>query len=81
MVYCDGIERDHMRFLVMPTQQPNWEGVLLAFGGVFTVLLGISYGVSMFFRIPIPWFVILIFCMAPSMNASLYITMMNSASP
>jgi len=44
----------------MPTQQPDWEGPLLAFGGIFTVLLGLSYGASIYFRTPIPWFVILI---------------------
>lgn len=48
----------------MPTQQPNWEGLLLAFGGIFTVLLGLSYGVSIYFRTPIPWFVILILALA-----------------
>jgi hypothetical protein len=48
----------------MPTQQPNWEGLLLAFGMIFTVLLGLSYGVSIFFRTPIPWFVILILSFA-----------------
>jgi hypothetical protein len=48
----------------MPTQQPNWEGLLLAFGMIFTVLLGLAYGVSIFFRTPIPWFVILILSFA-----------------
>ncbi len=44
----------------MPTQQPSWEGLLLAFGMIFTVLLGLSYGVSIYLRMPIPWFLILI---------------------
>jgi hypothetical protein len=54
----------------MPTQQPNWEGPLLAFGGIFTVLLGLSYGVSIYFRTPIPWFVILIVSLATAFGLS-----------
>jgi hypothetical protein len=48
----------------MPTQQPGWEGPLLAFGGIFTVLLGLSYGASIYFRTPIPWFAIVIVSLA-----------------
>lgn len=38
----------------------NLEALALAFALIFTVLLGVSYGVSMLFRIPVPWFVVLI---------------------
>jgi len=48
----------------MPAEETNWEGLLLAFGGIFTVLLGLSYGVSIYFRTPIPWFVILVLSVA-----------------
>jgi hypothetical protein len=54
----------------MPTQQPDWEGPLLAFGGIFTVLLGLSYGVSIYFRTPIPWFVLLIVSLVATLGLS-----------
>lgn len=44
----------------MPTQEPNWEGLILAFAMIFTVLLGVFYGVSMLFRTPVPWLVALV---------------------
>lgn len=42
----------------------EWEGLLLAFGSIFTVLLGLAYGVSIYFRTPIPWFAIMILAFA-----------------
>ncbi|KPV51718.1 hypothetical protein SE17_19625 [Kouleothrix aurantiaca] len=44
----------------MQSDDSNWEALLLGFALIFTVMLGVSYGVSMLFRIPVPWFVVLI---------------------
>jgi len=44
----------------MQSDDSNREALLLSFALIFTVLLGLSYGVSMMFRIPVPWFVVLI---------------------
>jgi len=55
----------------MPTQQPSWEGLLLAFGMIFTVSLGLSYGVSIYFRTPIPWFVMLLLSFAVTLGLML----------
>jgi len=44
----------------MQPKQPSWEGAILAFGIMFTVLLGVAYGISVTFRVPIPWLAILI---------------------
>jgi ABC-type iron transport system FetAB permease component len=44
----------------MQSKQPSWEGAILAFAMLFTVLLGTAYSLSVVFRIPIPWLAILI---------------------
>lgn len=44
----------------MQSKQPSWEGAILAFAMMFTVLLGIAYALSVTFRLPIPWLAILI---------------------
>jgi hypothetical protein len=41
----------------MPTKRSGWEGTLLAFAMIFTVLMGVTYGASINFRTPIPWLV------------------------
>lgn len=44
----------------MPQQDSQWEGLLLAFAMIFTVLLGVAYGVGVLLRIPVPWFATLV---------------------
>ena len=44
----------------MRPKQPGWEGAILAFAMMFTVLLGTAYSISVVFRVPIPWLAILI---------------------
>ncbi|HEX5692532.1 MAG TPA: hypothetical protein VFX76_21100 [Roseiflexaceae bacterium] len=44
----------------MQPQQPRWEGLILAFVMIFTVLLGIVYAVAVVFRITVPWLAILL---------------------
>lgn len=48
----------------MRSQQPGWEGSILAFAIIFTVLIGIAYSLSATYRIPIPWLAILIVSLA-----------------
>lgn len=48
----------------MPSQGPNWEGLILAFAMIFTVLLGVFYGVSMLTRTPVPWLIALVLALA-----------------
>ena len=44
----------------MRSKQPGWEGSILAFAIIFTVLFGAAYSISNAFRVPIPWLAILI---------------------
>jgi hypothetical protein len=44
----------------MRPQQPRWEGLILAFVLIFTVLLGVVYSVAVVFRFAVPWLAILI---------------------
>ena len=44
----------------MRSKQPSWEGSILAFAIIFTVLFGAAYSISNAFRVPIPWLAILI---------------------
>jgi hypothetical protein len=44
----------------MSINQGGWEGLLLAFAMIFTVLIGLSYVFANFFRFPIPWLAILV---------------------
>jgi hypothetical protein len=44
----------------MRSKQPSWEGSILAFAIIFTVLIGVAYSISSAFRVPIPWLAILI---------------------
>jgi hypothetical protein len=44
----------------MSTNQPGWEGTFLAFAIIFTVLIGLWYTVSIYYRVPLPWFGILV---------------------
>ena len=46
----------------------SWEALLLAFAMVLTVLLGVSYGMSVMFRTPIPWFVVLLVSVAVTLG-------------
>ncbi len=43
----------------MSTKQPGWEGALLAFAAIFTVLIGLAYFYSLYFRTPVPWLAII----------------------
>ena len=40
----------------MQPNQSSWEGTILVFALLFTVLMGVTYGVAVMFRTPIPWF-------------------------
>lgn len=48
----------------MPPKQPNWEGTFLAFGLIFTTLLGVMYAIANVFRFSIPWLAILLIAIA-----------------
>ncbi|HEU5100844.1 MAG TPA: hypothetical protein VFU22_17565 [Roseiflexaceae bacterium] len=39
----------------MQPNQSSWEGTLLLFALLFTVLMGVTYGAAIWFRTPIPW--------------------------
>src|SRR5436309_417826 len=58
-VYCGAPIRRSVRKL-MCSKQPGWEGTILAFAIIFTVLLGAVYGVAVVFKFAIPWLAILI---------------------
>lgn len=44
----------------MQSHQPSWEGTILAFALIFTVLLGVVYAIAIVFRFAVPWLAILI---------------------
>jgi hypothetical protein len=44
----------------MNTRRPSWEGILLAFAMIFTVLLGVVYGIAVVFRFAVPWLAVLL---------------------
>jgi hypothetical protein len=44
----------------MQPQQPRWEGLILAFVMIFTVLLGAVYAAAVIFRFAVPWLAILL---------------------
>ena len=44
----------------MSTKQPSWEGTILAFAAIFTVLIGTAYGLAVWYRTPIPWLTIIV---------------------
>jgi hypothetical protein len=44
----------------MPKQSPGWEGTVLAFVMIATVLIGSAYGVALAYAIPVPWVVLLV---------------------
>jgi hypothetical protein len=43
----------------MQPQQPGWEGTILAFAIIFTILLGATYSVAIVFKFAVPWLTIL----------------------
>ena len=47
----------------MPTKQPSWEGTILAFAIIFTVLIGTAYGLAVWYHTPIPWLMIIVVSM------------------
>ena len=47
--------------------QPSWEGTLLAFAMIFTVLLGTVYGFAAVFKFAVPWLAILILSVAAAL--------------
>jgi hypothetical protein len=40
----------------MQSDQSSWEGTLLMFALLFTVLMGVTYAAAIWIRTPIPWF-------------------------
>ena len=55
----------------MRSRQPGWEGMILAFAMIFTVLLGAVYGFAVVFKFAVPWLLLLI--LAVLLTAILYI--------
>ncbi len=47
----------------MQSNQSSWEGTILIFALLFTVLMGVTYGAAIWFRTPIPWFANLVVAM------------------
>lgn len=43
----------------MNQKSPGWEGVILAFVMIATVLIGVAYSVALVYSTPIPWAVLL----------------------
>jgi hypothetical protein len=44
----------------MKSGQPGWEGIILAFVIIFTVLLGSVYGVAVVNKFAVPWLAVLL---------------------
>lgn len=44
----------------MPEQSPGWEGTILAFIIIATVLIGSAYSVALVYETPVPWTALLL---------------------
>ncbi len=44
----------------MPEKSPGWEGTILAFVMIATVLIGVAYNIALVYAIPVPWTVLLV---------------------
>ena len=44
----------------MKNGRSTWEGFFLAFAMIFTVLLGVVYGVAVVFKFAVPWLAVLL---------------------
>lgn len=44
----------------MPEKSPGWEGTILAFVMIATVLIGSAYGIALVYEIPVPWAILLV---------------------
>jgi hypothetical protein len=56
----------------MKSGQPGWEGIILAFVIIFTVLLGSVYGVAVVYKFAVPWLAILILSIAVTIGLYYY---------
>jgi Flp pilus assembly protein TadB len=48
------------RGIAMPEKSPGWEGTILAFVMIATVLIGVAYSIALVYAIPVPWAILLI---------------------
>lgn len=44
----------------MAPESPGWEGTILAFVMIFTVLVGVAYSIALVYATPVPWAVLLV---------------------
>jgi Flp pilus assembly protein TadB len=44
----------------MPEKSPGWEGTILAFVMIATVLIGVAYSIALVYATPIPWAILLV---------------------
>lgn len=44
----------------MPEPSPGWEGTILAFVAIATVLIGSAYSIALVYETPVPWAVLLV---------------------
>jgi Flp pilus assembly protein TadB len=48
------------RGIAMPEKSPGWEGTILAFVMIATVLIGVAYSIALVYATPIPWAILLV---------------------
>jgi hypothetical protein len=53
----------------MPSKQPSWEGTILAFMVILSVLIGVGYVIALNFGIPVPWFALTIIAFVVALGA------------
>ncbi len=53
----------------MPSKQPSWEGTILAFMVILSVFIGVGYVISLNFRVPVPWLVLVMLALGIALGA------------
>jgi uncharacterized membrane protein YfcA len=54
---------------LMASKQPSWEGTILAFMVILSVLIGVGYVIALNFRIPVPWLALTIIALGIALGA------------
>jgi hypothetical protein len=53
----------------MASKQPSWEGTILAFMVILSVLIGVGYVIALNFGIPVPWLALTIIALGIALGA------------
>ena len=52
----------------MSSRKGGWEGYILLFIAIYTVLIGVAYNSAVMYHVPVPWLVILVVSLAVTLG-------------